>query len=192
MSLLFKTAIGTGRYIGSMLLSKIILLSASALLAPSLHAQGKPDVAAQKTAMDKMRFLVGTWAGEATVSLGPDKQMTLRQTEEVQYKLDGILMLIEGTGRDESGKVVFNALATVSFDQGSGTYRIRAWNAGNFIETEIKIAGNGFEWGFQQGPVTFANRMKLDEQGRWSESSEVTLSDGRKLHGVQMLLSRKQ
>ena len=100
---------------------------AATLLAGIVHAQGRPDVSVQKTAMEKMKFLAGTWTGEAVISLGPDKQITVRQTEEVEYKLDGTVMLIEGTGRDDSGKVVFNAMAVVSFDQKSGTYRIRAW-----------------------------------------------------------------
>jgi hypothetical protein len=164
---------------------------AAALLTPTLRAQGRPDPTAQKTAMEKFKFLVGTWTGDATISPGEGPQLTIRQTEEVMYKLDGVVLLIEGTGRDDSGKVVFNALAIVSYDPNSGTYRIRAWNAGNFVETEIKTSGKGFDWGFDRGPVSMTNHMTVDEQGRWSETSEVVLKDGRKVHGVRMLLSRK-
>ena len=168
------------------------ILALAGVLIPSAAAQERPDPSAQKLAMEKMKFLAGTWTGEAVISLGQGKQMTITQSEEVQYKVDGLLMLIEGTGRDQSGKIVFNAVAAVSFDEKSGTYRIRAWNSGNFVETEMKVAGTGFEWGFQRGPMTMTDRMTLDEQGRWSEVSEATLNDGRKLHGVKMLLTRKQ
>ena len=63
---------------------------------------------------------------------------------------------------------------------------------GNFVETEMKVGANSFDWGFQQGPMTMTDVIKIDEQGRWSEISEARLSDGRKLHTVKMLLSRKQ
>lgn len=191
VSLLFNTAAGTLQYSDVMRLLSLIL-SLACVLIPSAHAQGRPDLPAQKLAMEKMKFLAGTWTGEALISLGPGKQTTITQTEEVQYRLDGLLMLIEGTGRDKSGKIVFNALAAVSFDEKTGTYRIRAWNSGNFVETEMKVAGTSFEWGFQQGPMTVLDRMVVDEQGRWSEVSEATLTDGRKLHQVKMLLTRKQ
>ena len=142
--------------------------------------------------MEKMRFLAGTWVGEATVTTGDGKTIVLTQTEQVEYRLDGLLLVIEGTGRDTSGKVAFNAFAVVSFDSNSGTYRIRAWNAGSYVETEMKVLGQGFEWSFERGPVSMTDRMTVDSQGRWAETSEAVLSDGRKVHSVRMLLSRKQ
>ena len=93
-------------------------------------AQVRPDVAAQREAMQKLAFLVGQWKGEATVSMGPGGPRRLEQTEDVQFKLDGLVLLIEGTGRNPvSGAVEFNALATVSFDEASGAYRFRAYSA---------------------------------------------------------------
>ena len=168
-----------------------ITLILAAILVPSAIAQGRPDPAAHKAAMQKLKFLTGTWFGEAIVAYGPDKQMAIQQTEEVQYKLDGLLMQIEGTGRDAGGKVVFNAFAVVSFDPKTSTYRMRAWNAGNFADAELKVTENGFEWGFDQGPLTMLSSMTLDSQGRWSETSDATVS-GRKMHSTKMLLSRKR
>lgn len=157
-------------------------------------AQGRPDAAAQKAAMEKFRFLAGTWAGEAVVTAGDGATVTISQTEEVQYRLDGLVLVIEGTGRDASGKVVFNAFAVVSFEPSTATYRIRAWNAGSFVETEIKpaAAGQGFEWGFERGPLKMMDRMTVDADGRWAETSEAVLADGRKVHSVRMLLSKKR
>lgn len=162
---------------------------AMTLFAPVLMAQGRPSVTAQKAAMEKLKFLTGTWKGKATISNPDGTQILIRQSEDVRFKLDGLLLLIEGTGRDEAGGVVFNALAIVSYDSLLGQYRIRAWNAGSFIETELNLQANGFEWGFQQGPVTMRNRMNLDAQGRWSEESKTMFKDGKQVHGVQMLLS---
>jgi hypothetical protein len=155
-----------------------------------LFAQGRPDAGVQKTAMQKLKFLAGKWQGEAMVTTPEGTRVTLVQTEEVTYKLDGLLLVIEGTGRDETGKVVFNALAVVSYDPGTSTYRIRAWNAGQSVETELKVEDKAFEWSFPAGPVTVRNRMTVDKEGKWAEVSEAT-HQGRKLHGTKMLLSRE-
>lgn len=167
------------------------LLFASTLLAPGLSAQGRPDPAAQKSAMQKLKYLAGTWTGQGTVTPAQGEPIQLQQTEEVQYKLDGLLLVIEGTGRDASGKVLFNAFAVISYDTNTSTYRFRAWNSGNVLETELKLTEKGFDWNYQQGPLTMTNQMILDEQGRWSENSEASLAGRGRLHGVRLLLTKK-
>lgn len=174
-----------------MRLSLTTLLAAAAILTATLAAQGRPDPAAHKAAMQKLAYLAGDWAGEATITNAQGEQIKVTQTEEIRYKLDGTVLLIEGTGRDAAGKVVFNALGAVSFEPATGTYKIRAWNSGNFVETELKLQDKGFDWGFKSGPVTMSNRMMIDEQGRWSETSEAVMGNGMKVHSVRMLLSRK-
>ena len=62
-----------------------------------------PDLDAQCEAMKKVGFLVGKWAGEARLLRGPGEWAELIQTEEVEYKLDGLIMVIEGVGRTKSG-----------------------------------------------------------------------------------------
>lgn len=115
--------------------------------ATSVVAQVRPDVAVQRQAMQKLAFLVGQWKGEATVATGPGGPRRLEQTEDVQFKLDGLVLLIEGTGRNPvSGAVEFNALATVSFDEASGEYRFRAHSGGNYVETTLTVRDRGLEW----------------------------------------------
>ncbi len=65
-----------------------------------------PNVEAQRTAMKKLTFLVGAWSGEATVLRAPGQFTAMAQTESVQFKLDGLVLLIEGVGRAKAdGKV---------------------------------------------------------------------------------------
>jgi hypothetical protein len=50
----------------------------------------------------KLGFLIGKWAGEAsTLPLSGDPVL-LNQTEEARYKLDGLIITIEGVGRRKS------------------------------------------------------------------------------------------
>lgn len=162
-----------------------------ATLAGEASAQPRPDVAAHKSAMAKLDFLAGAWTGQATVTLGPGKPIAITQTERIEYKLDGTVLLVEGTGRDAGGAVVFNALATIAFDAASNGYRIRAYREGNYVDAELKLLDKGFEWGFKSGPVTVTNRMQVDSSGRWVETTETQLPDGRQFRSVEMLLSRQ-
>ena len=53
-------------------------------------------------------------------------------------------MMIEGTGRTRSdGNLAFEALWLVSFDDASGSYLMRAYNDGRWLETEVKLLHDG-------------------------------------------------
>jgi hypothetical protein len=93
-----------------------------------------PDLGAQREAMKKLGFLVGKWAGEARVLRGPTESVEMFQTEEAQYRLDGLILVIEGVGRTKSsGQPLLQAFGIVSYDDESETYRLRAFNDGRFL-----------------------------------------------------------
>jgi len=48
--------------------------------------------------MEKLAFLVGKWTGEARL-LRAGEWVDLLQSEDAQYKLDGLILIIEGVGR---------------------------------------------------------------------------------------------
>ena len=125
--------------------------------------------------MKKLAFLVGTWTGDAT-TMRPDQTIKVKQTEEVSYKLDGLVLLIEGTGRNpDSGDVMFRALATVAYDDIAGVYHFRAYNEGGYLDAELKVPENGFEWGYKTGPAQIGFVMKLNAKGDWVETGDVTV-----------------
>ena len=107
----------------------------------------QPNVAAQREAMKKLDFLAGKWSGDALVSRGPGEPMKVVQSENIQLKLDGLVLLIEGTARNPDGKIVFQALATVSYDDSTSVYRFRSYNDGRYLETELKVIPQGFTLG---------------------------------------------
>jgi hypothetical protein len=150
-----------------------------------------PDLEAQKEAMKRLSFLAGKWSGDATATMGPQGPIKMQQTEDVQYRLDGLLLLVEGTGRDPQEKVAFNALATISYDDAAKQYRIRAYNRGRYVDTELKVGEREFEWGYQAGPAKIVNRMKLGESGEWIEIGEVTLPNQAPRKFVEMNLKKR-
>ena len=95
-----------------------------------------PNIEAQRAAMQKLAFLIGAWSGEASVLRGPGQFVDLAQTEHAQFKLDGLLLMVEGVGRLKSDDTpVLQALGVISFDDTSGVYRMRAFNDGRWLDT---------------------------------------------------------
>jgi hypothetical protein len=137
-----------------------------------------PDLEAQRETMKKLAFLIGKWSGEARLLRGPNESVELLQTEEAQYKLDGLILTIEGVGRTKpGGQPLLQAFGIVSYDDESGTYRFRAFNDGRFLETEIKRLENskGMTWGFALGDIKTNSVLKINEQGEWTESAEISI-----------------
>lgn len=128
--------------------------------------------------MKKLGFLVGRWNGEARILRGPGEPEVLIQTEEAQYKLDGLILFIEGIGRTKAdSKPALQALGIVSYDDENGTYRMRAFNDGRFLETEVKLAddGKGITWGFSSGQIKTSSLMRINEKGDWTELTEISI-----------------
>jgi hypothetical protein len=135
-----------------------------------------PDLNAQRAAMLELAFLVGKWDGEARLLHGSDQD--LHQTEEVQYKLDGLILVIEGVGRKKSdGQPVIQALAIISFDDETGTYRMRAFNNGRFLESELKLVeeDKAINWGFALGEIKTNSVLRINDKGEWTELAEITI-----------------
>jgi hypothetical protein len=150
-----------------------------------------PSAEMQRQAMQKLAFLAGHWSGSVTVVRGPGQPLKAIQTEVVQYKLDGLVLLVEGRSTAPDGKVVFSALATIAYDDAAKTYRFRAYNDGRYVDAELAVPGNGFSWSYGAGPAHVVNTMKLTETGEWQESTEVEMGSGPPRKVVEMLLERQ-
>jgi hypothetical protein len=137
-----------------------------------------PDLAAQRAAMQKLRFLIGKWAGEASVLRRPGELVELLQTEEASYKLDGLILLIGGVGRSKSnGQPVLQALGIISYDDENRIYRMRAFNDGRYLETDVKLSPDGREltWGFALGDIRTNSTLRINDKGEWTELAHITL-----------------
>jgi hypothetical protein len=128
--------------------------------------------------MKAVGFLVGKWEGEARLWRGPGEPLELLQTEEAQYKLDGLILVIEGVGRAKTGgQSVLQAFGIISYDDESGTYRMRAFNDGRFLETNVKLLeeGKGMTWGFKLGEIRTHSVLRINESDEWTELAEIEI-----------------
>ena len=141
------------------------------------QAPRTPDLQAQREAMMKLSFLVGKWTGEARQLRGPGQWLTMVQTEEALYKLDGLILVIEGVGRAATETTpVLQALGVISYDDEKAIYQMRAFNDGRFLESEVKLLdnGKGIMWGFSLGEINTSSMLRITEEGDWMEETEIT------------------
>lgn len=127
------------------------------LIAPwSTIAQQPPSAAVAKEAMAKLSKMVGKWEGEATVQLGPGQTHKVKQTENVQWKLDGTVLLVEGLGKEKAAdgeeKVVFQAMAICAFEAKSKSYKFHTFrDNGMGAIANAEVTDTGMIWGFEDG-----------------------------------------
>ncbi len=171
-------------------LSKSLSVAGMIFFSVSLAAQhpASNSVNAQREAMHKLSFLTGHWSGPISIFRGPGEALHLTQTENVEYKLDGLVLLVEGKSTSADGKVLFSALATIAYDDSSHTYHLRAYNAGHYVDTELSALSNGFTWSFMAGPAHVANTMRLTGKGEWDEVTDVTVGSNPPHRSVEMRL----
>jgi hypothetical protein len=137
-----------------------------------------PDLDVQRAAMSKLGFLAGKWTGEARLLRGPSEPLVLAQTEEARYKLGRLILEIEGIGRTKpDNQPVLQALGIISFDDETGTYHLRAFNDGRFLQTEVKLLedGQSLTWGFALGTIKTSSVLRINEKGEWTELAEITI-----------------
>jgi hypothetical protein len=162
-------------------LALLALLLTAALGGPAAAQGAPPDRSAEvRAALARLPIGPGTWEGEAWHRRGPGEPETIHQTERVETRLDGVVLLVEGTGRDAEGAVVFQAFATLGWDPASEEYRMTAWLAdGSVTDAEASFADGVFTWGFQPpGGPRIRYHVRSPEAGVWQEDGEVSLDGG--------------
>lgn len=115
-------------------------------------AQAPNNSEAIKQEMKKIAYMAGRWSGEAMVKRGNTPPIKVMQEENVQFKLDGTILLIEGTGRNPETKAInFNAMAIVSYNPYTKQFGLRSHTLeGHQTEAYFKVLEeNHFEWGFE-------------------------------------------
>ncbi len=148
------------------------------------------EAAVQREAMQKLAFLAGHWSGPISIVRGPGEPLRLTQTEDVQFKLGGLVLLIQGKSATADGKVQFEALATVAYESTSQSYHFRAYHDGNYIDAPLTVLADGFSWGYTSGPAKIVNAMHLTAKDEWQESTVVTYGNNPPRPSVEMLLTR--
>lgn len=173
-------------------------LAIAVLILFAASAVAQPPAPPNKAEMKKLDFLVGKWKGDATVMMGPKDTKTLTQTEDVQFKLNGTVLLVEGVGREKlPGKdgdaVLFNALGVISYDAAAKKHKIKAYRMeGQSVDADLTVTDKGFIWGFKEPQRGFEVKytMTLTPKGEWHEIGEYSLDGKTWTKIIEMTLTR--
>jgi len=177
------------------LTTRLLPAAFTTLLACFAQTPRVPNLDSQRAAMKKLEFLIGKWTGDARVLRGPGEPVEMIQTEEAQYKLDGLVLLIEGVGRNKSdGKPALQALGMITYDDQNATYRFRAFNDGRFLETDVKLldTGQGIAWGFALGEIKTSSVLRINDKGEWTELGEIRIGSQAPRKFMELTVSRQK
>jgi hypothetical protein len=144
--------------------------------------------------MEKLNFLVGRWSGDGRM-FRSGEPVEFFQVERAEYKLDGLLLLIEGVGRNKADETsMVQALGIISYDDEGDTYRMRAYNDGRSLETEVQLEATGKEltWGFALGEIRTRSLLRVNEHGQWTELHEVTIGTEPSRKFMELTVSRHE
>lgn len=158
-------------------------------------AQGytPPNQAEQREAMARLAPLIGRWSGPANV-LSP-QEMLVHQTEQVESAVDGLLLVIRGTGYDNpahTGAPIFQALAVVSYNDARDIYEFRSYAQGHATTaTGQFLEDDAFRWSIAPGgPVRIQYTFRFSGDS-WNEIGEISYDNGQTwTRTIEMNLTR--
>jgi hypothetical protein len=154
----------------------------------------QPDPAPVLEAMKAVAFLEGRWVGEGWIQMGPGPKEEFSQTEAVDRKLDGGLLLIEGIGhsRAPEPKKVHHAFAVVSFDPSNKKYRFSSHIVGRPpLEVDAEVGPNTFRWSYEPQAGVHIRYVITVVDATWREVGEFS-RDGQSWRQFFAMTLRKQ
>jgi hypothetical protein len=144
--------------------------------------------------MKKLDWFVGHWKGTGWIQMGPQGRHEFTQSETIEAKLDGLVLVIEGPGKaKEDGSTVHTALAFVSYDHRANKFRWHAFTPEGQIDTEAKVGKDTLEWTLEIPP---RGRMRYiitrNEKGEWFEVGEMIQEDQTRHKFFEMTLRKEK
>jgi len=155
-----------------LLLLTIVLLAG---LTAVSGQEANPEV--QRSEMKKVESLIGKWQGSGWIQQGP-KRETFTGTENVQRKIDGLAILVEGKFSNPEGKVIHETLAVLAYSPKETKYKFRTYLASGMSgEHDLKLISDGYEWGFSIPGGMIRYTIKTANE-TWNEIGEFS-KDGK-------------
>jgi hypothetical protein len=159
------------------------------------HQPTNPGATRQEKlrAMERVKALQGEWKGTGWIMLGPGQRSEFNQRETVSSKLNGLVVTIDGLGKDAkvADRTVHQAFAVISYDADKPAYRFSTYTAdGRNLDAEATVGDNTLVWGFSapygkiRYTITFGanewhevgERERPDAPGTWSKFFEMNLT----------------
>lgn len=147
---------------------------------------------AQQQNLDLLKPLAGQWEGSGWTRLPSGEKAEFNQTENIEFKLNGHVLLINGKGYDAStGDLSFEALA-ILFKDTDGTIRMSGHTLdGKHTMAKVELGEGKFSWWFE---VPNGGTVKYDidfTDKTWKEKGNYS-PDGKQWYPFfEMTLNKK-
>jgi hypothetical protein len=176
---------------------KTILLSIAMLTVYSVTSRAqetKPssNAVGDKSKMEIFKPWAGQWKGEGWIQQGPGEAKTTTVEEFLEFKLDGMILVIEGVGM-HAGNKTHHAYAILSYDKLTNGYRFRTYLAdGKSADAWLTVlAENEYRWGFDVPSGKIQYTIKLDfNKKTWTETGEFSADGSQWFKFFQMNLQK--
>ena len=173
---------------------KTAITTAFVLLTTCAAWAQRPDFsAACKQQMSQLAYLAGDWQGEAKITT-PSGPLTVTQSEHIEWKMDGLVLSIEGTGREQN-KIAFQAFALVNYDPMEKRFKMKSFVKEGFSTDAYftVLAPNKFEWGFD---IATGGKSRyiitLDpEKKTWHETGEYSRDGNTWMSFIELHLTKQ-
>ena len=135
----------------------------------------------QKVEMKKLDDLIGKWSGDGWIQQGANR-FEFTGTENVQRKLDGLALLVEGrfTDKKDSSKVIHETLAVLNYNAKTGIYDFKTYLAtgggGNSVFKFVSTAT--YEWGIDYPGNKILYTITIKD-GIWNEIGKISRDEGK-------------
>lgn len=145
----------------------LILFAGSPVLALAQPSYDLNEASQKK--LSALSFLEGKWKGSGWM-MGQDRvRSTFEQEENVQFKLSGTLLEVEGIGTSE-GKVVHHALAVITAGEGEGKFDFTSFlQSGEKGTYPAELIDGKLYW-YPVKEVRYV--IEINAQGQWFEVGE--------------------
>jgi hypothetical protein len=141
-----------------------------------------------KQEISKLNFLVGKWEGEGWIMGRDGKKYSFQQKENIQYKIDGVAILIEGLGKS-NGQITHNALAIISYNKKDGIYNFQSYTStGRGGSFDAELIDGKFYW-YPNNNMRYI--IWLNDKGQWYETGEYR-RDEKWNQFFEMTLNKKE
>lgn len=148
-------------------------------------------------AMLKFGWIIGRWQGDAWYMTGQNTRQSLKQTEMVQGKHKGTIIVMEGNAVDietdpNNPRVVYETLGILNYDTATNKYYIHAFIDGRSIKSEaVPNKNHGFDWGFDIPSGRIKYSMGLNQDKNWKETGHISFDGGKTwVQNFEMVLTR--
>lgn len=135
----------------------------------SMGQEVQTDSMAQQQ-ISKLGFLRGRWAGSGWMMDRDGQKLQFTQSENIRFKLDSTLLLIEGVGKS-GGIILHHALAVVSYNKMDRNYTFQSYLSngrnGRFI---AELISGKFYW-YPNENIRYV--INLNEKGQWHEEGQM-------------------